>query len=51
MLKGSFVEMTSEGTVKDNGINVSESTIYMEFMKDEEIKKQFMTLRQRLSEP
>jgi trigger factor len=45
MLKGSFVEMTSEGTVKDNGINVSESTIYMEFMKDEEIKKQFMTLK------
>jgi trigger factor len=46
MLKGSFVELSAEGTVKDNGITVSESTIYLEFMKDEDAKKQFMGLKQ-----
>jgi trigger factor len=46
MLKGSFVEMSGEGTVKDGGITVSETSIYLEFMKDEEIKKQFMGLKQ-----
>ena len=45
MLKGSFVEMSAEGGVKDDGISVSESTIYLEFMKDEDIKKQFMGLK------
>ena len=45
MLKGSFVEMSAEGTVKDDGIVVPESTIYLEFMKDEDIKKQFMGLK------
>jgi len=46
MLKGSFVEMSAEGTVKDGGITISESSIYLEFMKDEDIKKQFMELKQ-----
>lgn len=46
MLKGSFIEMTPEGTVKDDGISTSESSIYLEFMKDEDIKKQFMVLKQ-----
>jgi trigger factor len=46
MLKGSMVEMSPEGTVMDNGIVTSESTIYLEFLKDEEIKKQFLTLKQ-----
>ena len=46
MLKGSFVEMTPEGTVKDNGIVTSESSIYLEFMKDEDIKKEIMGLKQ-----
>jgi len=47
MLKGTFVEMTAEGTVKDGGITVSESTIYLEFMKDEDTKKQFMGLKSK----
>lgn len=46
MLKGSFVELSDEGTVKDGGITVAESTIYLEFMKAEDIKKQFMGLKQ-----
>jgi trigger factor len=46
MLKGSFVEMSAEGTVKENGITVADSTIYLEFMKDEGIKSQFMGLKQ-----
>jgi trigger factor len=46
MLKGSFIEMTPEGTVKDNGIATTESSIYLEFMKDEDIKKQIMGLKQ-----
>jgi trigger factor len=46
MLKGSFVEMDGNGNVKEEGISVAESTIYLEFMKDEEIKKQFMGLKQ-----
>jgi trigger factor len=46
MLKGSFVELSAEGTVKDNGITVAESTIYLEFMKDEDTKKQFIGLKQ-----
>ena len=46
MLKGSFVEMTSDGTAKENGISVEESTIYLEFMKDEDSKKKFIGLKQ-----
>ena len=46
MIKGSFIEMTPEGTVKDNGIATTESSIYLEFMKDEDIKKQIMGLKQ-----
>lgn len=46
MLKGSFVEMSAEGTVTENGITVSDSTIYLEFMKDEDIKKEFTGLKQ-----
>lgn len=44
MVKGSFVEM-ADGAVKENGIVVPESTIYLEFMKDEEIKKLFIGLK------
>jgi trigger factor len=46
MLKGTFVELTAEGTVKESGIFVEDSSIYLEFMKDEDIKKQFMGLQQ-----
>jgi trigger factor len=46
MLKGSFIEMTPEGTVKDNGIATTDSSIYLEFMKDEDIRKQIMGLKQ-----
>ena len=46
MLKGSFIEMTPEGTVKDDGISIPDSSVYLEFMKDDEIKKQFMELKQ-----
>ena len=42
MVKGSFVEMSAEGTVQEGGIYVPESTIYLEFMKDDEIEKQFI---------
>ncbi len=44
MIKGSLVEMTADGAVKDNGITSSESSLYLEFQKDEEIKKQFISL-------
>jgi trigger factor len=46
MLKGTLVELSTEGTVRDNGIVTSESTLYLEFQKDEEIKKQFMGLKE-----
>lgn len=46
MLKGSFVEMATDGTAKENGISVEESTIYLEFMKDEDSKKKFTGLKQ-----
>lgn len=42
MLKGSLFELDAEGAKLEGGITVAESTIYLEFMKDEEIKKQFM---------
>lgn len=45
MIKGTLVEMTAEGTVKDGGISVSESTLYLEFIKDEDIKKQIIGLK------
>jgi trigger factor len=41
MVKGSFVELNEDGTVKEGGISTTDSTIYLEFLKDEEIKKQF----------
>jgi len=46
MLKGTLVELTPENTVKDNGISTTESTLYLEFLKDEDLKKQFMTLKE-----
>jgi trigger factor len=46
MLKGTLVELNDDGTVKDNGISTTESTIYLEFLKDEEIKKELLTLKQ-----
>jgi trigger factor len=46
MLKGTLVELNADGTVKDNGISTTESTIYLEFLKDEDIKKEMLTLKQ-----
>jgi len=46
MLKGSFVEMSEDGTIKIEGITVPESTIHLEFMKDEDTKKRFIGLKQ-----
>jgi trigger factor len=43
MIKGTLVEMTPEGTV--GSISVSESSLYLEFIKDEDIKKQMMGLK------
>lgn len=45
MIKGTLVEMTAEGTVKDGGISVSDSALYLEFIKDEDIKKQVIGLK------
>jgi trigger factor len=45
MVKGSFVELEG-GAVKEGGISSAESTIYLEFMKDEESKKLFTGLKQ-----
>jgi trigger factor len=42
MVKGSFIEVNADGTDKADAHAVAESTIYIEFMKDEDIKKQFM---------
>lgn len=41
MIKGSFVELNDDGTPKTDGISTTDSTIYLEFIKDEDIKKQF----------
>jgi trigger factor len=41
---GDFTEL-EDGAVKDGGITTENSVIYLEFMKDEEIKKQFMGLK------
>lgn len=45
MLKGSFAELDASGNISEDGIKVDDSTIYLEFMKDEDIKKQFMGLK------
>jgi trigger factor len=42
MVKGTFIELSSAGIVKENGYNISDCTIYLEFMKDEDIKKSFI---------
>ncbi|MDP4210132.1 MAG: trigger factor [Bacteroidota bacterium] len=44
MLKGAIVELEN-GAIKEGGIFAAESTLYLEFVKDEEIKKQFMGLQ------
>jgi len=46
MVKGSFIELNSDGSVKEEGISVDESTIYLEFMKDEDTKKKFIGLKE-----
>jgi trigger factor len=45
MIKGSLVELNTDGTTKENGLSVSESTLYLEFLKDEDIKKQFSNIK------
>ena len=45
MVKGSFIELDGD-TIKEGGIAVAESTIYLEFMKDEDIKKQFTGVKE-----
>jgi trigger factor len=42
---GNFVELEADGTVKDSGIVTESSVIYLEFMKDEETKKEFIGLK------
>jgi trigger factor len=44
-LTGNFVELGDDGAVKDGGIVTEGSVIYLEFMKDEDIKKEFMGLK------
>ncbi len=45
LLKGTIVELTPLETFKDGGYHVSESSIYLEYMKDDEIKKKFIGLK------
>ncbi len=45
MLQGTFAELDSSGNIAENGIHTHDSTIYLEFMKDEEIKHSFIGLR------
>ncbi len=42
---GNFVELDENGSVKESGIVTENSVIYLEFMKDEEIKKEFMGIK------
>jgi trigger factor len=42
---GNMVEMDETGAVKDGGIATENSVIYLEFMKDEDTKKEFMGLK------
>jgi trigger factor len=46
MVKGSFTEVNPDGSIKEDGIVADDSTIYLEFMKDEEAKKQFTGLKE-----
>jgi trigger factor len=46
MVKGTFVELNSDGSIKEGGMNVTDATIYLEFLKDDEIKKQFAGLKE-----
>jgi trigger factor len=45
MIKASFVELNADGTPKEQGISTTDSTIYLEFLKDEDIKKQFTGIK------
>lgn len=44
-LTGNFVELDENGVVKEDGLVTESSVIYLEFMKDEDIKKEFMGLK------
>jgi trigger factor len=46
MLKGDIVELNADGSVKEGGIAAEESTLYLEFIKDEEIAKKFNGLKE-----
>ncbi len=45
IVKGTLVELSSSGIVKENGYNISDCTIYLEFIKDDDIKKSFIGLK------
>jgi trigger factor len=45
MLKGAMIELNEDGSVKEGGIITAESTVYAEFIKDEDIKKKFSGLK------
>jgi trigger factor len=42
---GNFIELNEDGSIKDSGVVTENSVIYLEFMKDEAIKKEFMGLK------
>jgi len=44
-LTGNFVELNEDGTVKDSVIVTDNSVIYLEFMKDEKLKKEVIGLK------
>lgn len=44
MLKGSLVELNADGTPKEDGISTTDSTLYLEFVKDDKIAKEFTGL-------
>jgi trigger factor len=41
MIKGTVVELNEDGSLKEGGISVTDATLYLEFLKDEDTKKQF----------
>ncbi len=45
LLKASLVELDSAGNRVDNGVNVEEGTISLEFVKDDKIRKKFKGLK------
>ena len=44
-VKGFFVELDETGKIKENGIEPAESTIYLDYIKDEAIKDKMKGLK------